>query len=389
MVKKYSQIRGVCHNPKWGQSQEALEKELGYAKRLHLNSIRFWLDQKEWEKNGQAYENLILNFVKSCWRYNISVMPILWNGNGIEEYSGMNTEEWEKARLYAEAMIRLLGNEPGLLMWDVYNEPFCNDFLRSAKTKEEYEKRKAPLSQDLRKLCEMMKAMHPGKLITVGHERYTDLEDTADLVDVISFHDYSPTRKEIRKVYDRTFAIAEKYGKKPVLNTETGCIGRANPYETELMMCEEYGCGFYLFNLIIERFWGGIHGLVYEDGTIRDPGVIAALFGFYRNMTDQRVLQDGNRERHAYMAVERVRQVLEIERAAMFRNKEKTTDEILEAAEYCINILECCELVPMAQPLSAELQKYRNQSEDERSMDQIRRFAFETALKVKEAFEIL
>lgn len=384
----YSQIRGICHNPRPGQSQADLERDLGYAKRLNLNSVRFWLEEEKWWADRETYEALILNFVRTCYRFGISSMPILWNGNFITDYKEMTEAELEQKRIYAKAIVDLLKEEPGMLMWDIYNEPLCNDYLHRA-TAEEYEEKKVRLVNDLRKLCLLVRELDDDTPITVGHETPHHVDSTMDLVDVISFHDYLPTRKQIQWAYDRTFELAAEEGGKPVLNTETGCIGRANPYDIELEMCEKYHCGFYLFNLMIEGFWGGIHGLVYPDGTIRDPGIIAALFGFYRNRGDERLFPDGNREEHAYKAVKAVENVLKIEGVAMFRNKERSTDEILEAAEYCVNILESCEQVPMYNAPSARIEAWRRQAPELRDEKEIKRFAFEMAKKVKEEYMIL
>lgn len=381
----YSNIRGVCHNPGRGQSCEEVERELGYALRLNLNAIRFWMSQEEWEDNPAEYEAWILQFVRSCNRNGIGTMPIFWNGNFVTE---AEQEEWEKKRAYAAAMIRMLKGEPGILMWDVCNEPLCNDYLRGASA-EEYSARKAILVKDLRGKCELIRSLDDDTPITVGHELAGQLDTTADLVDVISFHDYMPTRKRMEEAYKEAARIAGAEGGKPVLNTETGCIGRANPYDLELEMCEKYHCGFFLFNLIIEGFWGEVHGLVYPDGTVRDPGVIAALYGFRRNRSRNRILPRGNREGHAYKAVKAVEEALRLERKAMFINKTKGTDEILEAAEYCINILEPCELVPMWDSLSAKLEFYRSQEPEERNEWEIQEFAYRCAKIVKEKFLIL
>ena len=137
----YSDIRGVCHNPKKGQSLAEMEKELDYAKRLNLNAARFWMSQEEWEKAPKEYEERMLQFVRSCADKGIRTMPIFWNGNFIKEYRESSKEEWEKRRQYAKAMIGRLKGEPGILMWDVYNEPLCNDYLRMA-SEQEYPERK-------------------------------------------------------------------------------------------------------------------------------------------------------------------------------------------------------------------------------------------------------
>lgn len=386
--RDYSDIRGVCHNPRPDKPQEELERELGYARRLNLNSVRFWLVEEEWKKDRKGYEEMVLNFVRTCYEYGISSMPILWNGNFITDYKLLTDAELEEKREYAQSIIRLLKGEPGLLMWDVYNEPLCNDYLITSPA-EELEERKAKLVTDLRKLCALVRELDDDTVITVGHERAEHLDTTADLIDVISFHDYLPTRKLIDEAYSKSYAVAEAEGGKPVLNTETGCIGRANPYDVELEMCDRYHCGFYLFNLMIEGFWGGIHGLVYPDGTIRDPGIVAALYGFYRNRGEDRILPDGNREEHVYKAIEAVNKVLKIERAALFMKKEKSMEDLLDAAEYCINILESCELVPMWNAPSAILADYRRQKPEERNEQEIRRFAFQLAEQLKKEFMIL
>ena len=384
----YSNVRGVCHNPEKGKSRADWDRELGYAARLNLNAVRFWMEQEEWEKDPDGYEKRILDFVDCCGAHGIRVMPIFWNGNIIREYEEANEAQWERKERYAARLIRLMKGNPAVLMWDVYNEPFCNDYLHHAP-EGELEERKGKLARDRRKHCELIRRRDEDTPITVGHELAEHIGSTADLVDVISFHDYLPTRRRMEEAYRKAYAAAKEQGGKPVLNTETGCLGRANPYEAELALCEKYRCGFFLFNLIIEGFWGEIHGLVYPDGTIRDPGIVAALYGFYRKDDPDRIVPDGNREGHAYKAAAAVEQALRLEDQTLFVSRAKSDEEILEAAEYCINILEPCGLVPMQDSLSARLAAFRQQPPEERKKREIRAFAYECAARVKEAFQIL
>ena len=64
--------------------------------------------------------------------------------------------------------------------------------------------------------------------------------------------------------------------------------------------------------------------------------------------------------------------------------KPKTTDDLLEAAEYCVNILEGAEMVPMWDAPSAKIAIWRAQSEPERDVHAIRRFAYDMARLVRE-----
>ena len=176
---------------------------------------------------------MLFDFTDSCEEKGIGIMPIFWNGNFIEDYTEAGEEEWKKKRSYAEAIIRLLKPKKGLLMWDVFNEPFCNTYLGSASP-EDYPRKKEKLTKDLRKHCELIRELDPDTPITVGHELSSHMDSTSDLVDVLSFHDYMPTRSRMEAAYQTAVQLSEAEGGKPILNTETGCIGRANPYDLEL-----------------------------------------------------------------------------------------------------------------------------------------------------------
>jgi hypothetical protein len=312
-------------------------------------------------------------------------MPIFSSGNGIREYEMLTDAEWEAKRKYISTFIQLLKPEPNLLMWDVYNEPFCNDYLRNAP-QGEYESRYKKIEHDVRKQCELVRELDDDTPITVGHELMEHLESTLDLVDVIAFHDYLRTRKAVGEVYEFAKMCSEKTGGKPVINNEMGCIGRSNPYDVELQFCDQYHYGYYIFNLVIEGFWGPLHGIVYPDGTVRDPSIVAAMFGFYRNRGESRILPQGNREEYASDAVKRVQKALAVDKQSLFTKFEAPTEEILEAAENCVNILECCEIVPMDDLLSAKVEHFRNQPDLESHRNEIKRFAYDMAKKLQEYY---
>lgn len=77
---------------------------------------------------------------------------------------------------------------------------------------------------------------------------------------------------------------------------------------------------------------------------------MAALLGFYRNRGDSIVLPEVNLEKHADKAIARAEDALKRHAGA---------EELLEAAEYIANLLESCELVPMAYLPTAKIQAFR------------------------------
>ena len=135
-LKDYSFVRGVCHNPPRDKDWARLEKELSYCKRLNINSTRFWMDQGEYEKDPQGYIDYIGKFMRTCWEYGVSSMPIFWNGNFIVDFKEPTEEEYAKAAEYAKAIIDAFKDEEFVLMWDVINEPMCNDYLRKCTGEE-------------------------------------------------------------------------------------------------------------------------------------------------------------------------------------------------------------------------------------------------------------
>ena len=382
----YSQIRGVHHAPAPDKSSEQIDRELGYAERMGLNSVRLFLVEEDWYADPSAMEKMNLDYVRLCAKHGISVMTILFNNNFIEHYEPLTDEEFAKKREYARAIISLLKPEPNMIMWDICNEPFCNNYLRFAD-EAEYQRGYANIRKDLRSLVEMVRELDDDTPITVGHELAKHIEATQDLVDVISFHDYLSNTREIEAAYSLAKQIGIDEGGKPVMNTEMGCLGRANPYDLELQFCDRYHFGYYIYCLVIEGFWGAIHGLVYPDGTVRDPGIFAAIHGFYRNRTDSRLPTAGNREGYAEMAVERVKKALSLQRTGIFSvDAAASVAETLEACEICVNILEGNELVPMCDPPSVTLNRFRAMDPADVDPAALRAYAFGLAQKLREVY---
>ena len=130
-LKDYSFVRGVCHN--LTPDQATLERDLGFMKRLQLNSTRVWLSQRSYESNPEEYIKRVLNYVRTCNKYGVTVMPILFNGTFPALLEKNAKASGEK---YVTAIVNALKNEEGLLMWDIMNEPEMNDYYTKAPPEE-------------------------------------------------------------------------------------------------------------------------------------------------------------------------------------------------------------------------------------------------------------
>ena len=267
------------------------------------------------------------------------------------------------------------------------NEPTCNDYYMGSPA-DEKSKREEEINDFLRYYCNYVKKLDPKNPITIGHTFPADIRLAADLVDVISFHDYLGTRKQV----EASYVMAEQFSKqyqKPLINSELGCIGRANPYDMALEICEKHKVGWYVFELMVSGYWGDVHGLVYPDGTIRDPSIIAAIYGFHRNRDSKTSIKPNpNKENAAYTALKMLEKAL-TDDTTLFRAKRTSTNAILEAAEFCANLLEASEMVPMYDPPTATIGAWHEMDETDRDVDAIRAFAYELGLTLKKHCKIL
>jgi hypothetical protein len=213
----------------------------------------------------------------------------------------------------------------------------------------------------VRHFCKYVKAKDPDHDVGVGNIFIFETEQsgTAELVDVIVFHDYSATRKRLHEMLDMATALGKKYGK-PILDNEMCCLGRANPYEMAIELHNEHNIGWYLFELMIgSDGWSRVHGVVYPDGTVRDPSIVSAIYGFYRNRGENALRSDVGQEgyvRRATILADRTLRASKQNRPGSYESKKS---ELLEACEFTANLLEAGELVPMAYLPTAKIEAYR------------------------------
>lgn len=385
--KDYSDIRGVCHLG-WMGEPETVETELGYAKRININSTRIWLGKAMYDRNPQQFLTKLRDYVRICDSHGISVMPILWNGNSLNPET-LKEENWKVQDKYVKDVVNTLKDEAGLLIWDIMNEPTCNDYHNHAPSPEVQVERRKEIFKFVRHNVEYVKSLDKKNATTVGVTYPKYLEDaSADLVDVLCFHDYLETESRVEASYQLADSISQKYGK-PVINSELGCIGRSNPYDLALRKAQEHKVGYYLFELMINGYWGDIHGIFYKDGTIRDPSIVAAIMGCYRNRDlTTSIMENPNKEGYVTRALKELEAAM-TDDAEVFKYKKASSDDILEAAEMCANILEASQMVPMYELPSAKIQLWRSQKPEDRDDVAIRQFAYSLAKLLKENCQIL
>ncbi len=369
-LKAYGHLRGFNYVPSsavndiafWRDYDEALvERELTFAQRLGLNSARPFLAFVVYEHDPKSFLARLTHFVRTAHDRGISVMPVVWDScfddtrptisstenkwipnPGVQR---LGPEFWPAGESYCRDIVQALGPEPGLAMWDIMNEPLITSWV--GEDVPEREERIGTIWSFVHHFCGVMKDLDSAHPITVGVANAATLAPVVDHVDVLSFHDYRPTRAAIRANIEEGIQVAEA-SQKPVFISELACLARANPYDVTLELCEEIGIGWYQWELMIGvSRWRDIHGVVYPDGTVRDPSIAAAIRGFYRrrgpNMIPPAVDKEGAGARVLAQA------------EAWLGTPDAGYAQGLALLETVANLLEAGEHVPMNAPPSAKV----------------------------------
>ena len=379
-----TKIRGVCYGI---TPEEQARRELAYGSRVGLNTVRFWLSPGTFSSKGDEYIQQVVAFVRVCDSCGYKSMPILFNGNMLNPKT-IQPEAYEAADKFTTAVVNALKDEPGLLMFDMMNEPLCNPYINQAPA-DQRAARKEETWSFLRREIALAQKLAPDCLFTVGYTTAFEIEEpTAKMLDVLSFHDYSESREHARNNYELAKQWSEKLGK-PIIQTETGCLARANSYEMALQFCNEYNMGWILFNLMIRGRCIDEHGIFYPDGTIRDAGTIAAMFGCYRNRGENTpvVPPNPNREGKANRAIKLIKDALTEYTSDAFDYRRSDKKKLLDACEVAANLLEACELVPMSDLPTAKIAAFRN--DPNADLWEIRKLAYELANRLKEVCQIV
>jgi hypothetical protein len=342
----YSPANAMAYKPDGGwwlqYDSTIIAFDLNLARSLNLNQVRVFVPYEAYREGKERLALALRHFVRDCSQRGIGVMPVVGNGPWVKD-SSLRTQAVEWARF----LVNTLSDEPGLAFWDVMNEPdWPPTPMELVRTK----------TDNAVFMARTFRTLDPNTPITIGWAFVDGMAEHTDEVDVLQFHDYMPTRGKVRASIARAKACAARVGK-PLINGELGCIARANPYDVTLEEHARAHVGWYIWELMIVRGgWGPVHGVFYEDGTVRDPSIAAALMGWYRKRSADIVPTLPDREGWVSRTVDSA--------SAWQKNPQRTWSTGLDIAETCANILEAAEIAPMKTLPTWEVDRLRSGKEN-------------------------
>ena len=345
--KDLSWVRGFNYTPAsvtneqlYMQYDDAeVNRDFGYARSLNLNQARTFARYTEWKQDRAKFEDSFKHVMAAAKRHNIQLMFVLSPSRNMVDLTGGMTQAQSdvETKAWISDLLTMAKGHSEVLAWDVANEPDWSGYSDNPMP-DSYRQHRMDYG---RKLADMVHKFNKSYLTTVGCFRETCMETMEPYTDILSYHDYSPTVGEIDRYIDRAKAFAAKVHK-PLVQTEVGCIGRANPYDMALREYRKAGVGTYIWELMITKGWGDIHGVFYPDGTVRDPVIAAAVMGIFRNQSADTRLESPDRESWVSAPLARADKWL--------ASTNPDWNEGLEIAEIEANMLEANQLIAMRVP---------------------------------------
>ena len=287
----YSWIRGANYVPSYATTDvetwlhydpDVIERELGYAERLKLNSLRIFLQYLVWEHDPESFKANLKDFVTRCARRGIRPMLVLFDScfgtDASLESSGfwvanlgpsrMHRDFWPQVERYARDVVGHFRGDSRILIWDVMNEPQATWLMGD-------DEGKRAVWDFCLHLIDFVRALDAETPITVGVIG-SAYEEVADKVDILSLHSYARGSEETLEEMHKVREDAHNHGK-PAVITECCFVGT---YASTLERAREVGLGWYFWELMIGKDqFRSYQGLVYPDGSVRRWDEIRAVLG--------------------------------------------------------------------------------------------------------------
>ncbi len=295
----FSWIRGANYVPSYARNDvqiwmdydpDVIDRELGYAARLKLNSVRIFLQYAVYEHDPKAFLDKFESFLSLCEKHGIQAMPVVfdscfgkfpdlktyrdtdWMANPGQNRIGK--EHWAKLEQYVQDVVGGHRDDKRILIWDVMNEPMITSW---ATKQEEREKIRTFLDHFL----DVVNRLDPNHPTTVGLSSSALLPYVIEKVDVLGFHDYTADMEAFRANIRLVKSLGRKHGK-PVLINEVAHRGGGQQFWDCMPVIHDEGIGWYFWELMLgktqfSRPGVEVQGVVYADGACRDPLEIAAI----------------------------------------------------------------------------------------------------------------
>lgn len=245
-----------------------IDKELGWAESLGMNTMRVFLHDLLWKQDAKGFKRRIDKFLEICDNHKIKPLFVLFDscwdpdphlGKQHAPVPGVHNSGWVQSpgakalenkadyprlQAYVAGVVGAFAKDNRILGWDVWNEP-DNEGGGKYHAEEPPNKTELVLAL-LPQAFAWARAAHPMQPLTSGvwHGDWSDpakLEPMAkeqlELSDVTSFHNYADAVE-----FEMRIKWLQQYGR-PIICTEYMARPLKSTFETILPIAKQYKVG--------------------------------------------------------------------------------------------------------------------------------------------------
>jgi hypothetical protein len=232
---------------------KTIDKELGWAEGLGLNTMRVFLHHVAWTSDKDGFKNRLNQYLQISSKHGIKTIIVFfddcWNdsyapGKQPEPKKGVHNSGWVRdpgsmihshpdslpmLESYVKDMMTTFKNDKRILLWDLYNEPGNNGNVNKS----------LPL---LKAVFSWARAVAPSQPVSSGVWNYTEAFNELNKFqlensDVITYHHYGYIDAHLKKVKE-----LKKYGR-PVICTEYMSRRSGSLFQVIMPMLKQQGVG--------------------------------------------------------------------------------------------------------------------------------------------------
>lgn len=235
-----------------------INRELGWAKAIGLNSMRVYLHHAAWQIDKEGFKDRINQYLTIADKHGISTLFVFfddcWNptfqtGRQPEPKPGIHNSGWLRdpgdilhqdstlmhtLEAYVKDVLTEFSNDPRIVLWDLYNEPGNSG----------YKNKSMPLLQNV---FQWGREVNPSQPLSVGvwNKELVEL-NTFQLAnsDVITYHNYGDAED-----HQQWIDSLQTYGK-PLICTEYMARTRNSRFDNIMPLLKKENIGAYNWGLV-------------------------------------------------------------------------------------------------------------------------------------------
>ncbi|MCI0662834.1 MAG: cellulase family glycosylhydrolase [Acidobacteria bacterium] len=252
-----------------------IDRELGWAASLGMNTMRVFLHDLLWQQDANGYKQRIDEFLRISAKHKIKPMFVLFDscwdpfpelGKQREPKPGVHNSGWmqgpgakalqdpaqyPRLETYVKGVVSAFSKDGRIFAWDVWNEP--DNLNNSSYGKLEPANKVELVLELLPKVFTWARSASPQQPLTCGvwkgdwstPEKLTPIEKIQiEMSDIVSFHNYNDAAE-----FEKRVNWLQRYNR-PILCTEYMARGNKSTFQGSMPVAKKYKVAAYNWGFV-------------------------------------------------------------------------------------------------------------------------------------------